>query len=203
MERVGFHVISLRSLLRWAMVVALVLAAGLTLYRLVDAYVRGPARFSGVPVVALPLDQAAPDFSLPDLHGHPLQLAAFKGQPIVLVFWTTWCPGCVEGLTALETLHRRLRETHGLAVLAVNIMESAETVQPLVQQHGWTFSILLDGEGTVSTAYRIRIAPTVLLIDAHGVVRDRLLGELDGDLIAARLEPILPRSDPATAIYRP
>ncbi|HLT59358.1 MAG TPA: TlpA disulfide reductase family protein [Limnochordales bacterium] len=199
MARVGFHVIRVRTVLRWAAVIGIALAAGLLLYGLAAGF-RHPAAHPGlIPVAALPLDQPAPDFALTAWDGRTIQLAALKGQPVVLVFWTTWCPGCREGLAALEAVYRQFRETHGLAVLAVNIMETPEAVEAFLAQKrpGWSFPVLLDRDGAVSEAYRIRIAPSVMFIDKDGLLRDRLLGEFSQDLLAARLQPLLPRTLPA------
>ncbi|OUM98997.1 MAG: hypothetical protein BAA04_10470 [Firmicutes bacterium ZCTH02-B6] len=188
MGRVGFVVIRVGRILRLGAIIAAILAAGLLWYGLL-----GPAaRSSLVPVAALPLDGPAPDFALTDLSGQQLALSAYKGRPVLVVFWTSWCPGCSDGLSTLDRLYREYRETHGLALLAVNIMETRATVETLARQRGWTFPVLLDTDGTVSEAYRIRIAPTVMFIDARGIVRDRLQGELQHDIIRARLQQLLP-----------
>jgi len=187
--RVGFVVIRVGSILRWGSIIAAILAAGLLLYGLL-----GPAaRSSLVPVAALPLDRPAPDFALSDLSGQPIALSAYKGRPVVLVFWTSWCPGCPQGLSDLDRLYREYRDSHGLVLFAVNIMETRAAVETLARQQGWTFPVLLDTDGAVSSAYRVRIAPTVMFIDSQGILRDRLQGILERDIVLARLQPLLPR----------
>ena len=196
MGLVGFYCIRLRSVIRWALILGAVVAAGVLLYSVLSGPGRWAAPSGLVPVAALPLDQPAPDFTLADLNGRAVQLASLKGQPAVLAFWTTWCPGCREGLAALEAVFRQFRPTHGVTVLAVNIMEPGETVQTFVQQHGWTFPVLLDSDGAVSNAYRVRIAPSLMFIDSNGILRDRVLGEFSRDLVVARLQSILPNPLP-------
>jgi len=187
--RVGFVVIRVGSILRWSTIIAAILAAGLLLYGLL-----GPmARPSLVPVAALPLDRPAPDFTLADWSGQPVALSAYKGRPVLLVFWTSWCPGCPDGLSDLDRLYRQYRDSHGLVLLAVNIMETRAAVETVARERGWAFPILLDTDGAVSSAYLVRIAPTVMFIDTQGVLRDRLQGELERDIILARLQPLLPR----------
>jgi len=196
---VGFYCIRLRSVIRWALILGAAVAAGVILYRVLSGPGRWAAPSGLVPVAALPLDQPAPDFTLTDLSGQTVQLAALKGQPVLLMFWTTWCPGCREGLTALETVYRQFRQTHGVTVLAVNIMEPADPVRAFVREHGWTFPVLLDTDGEVSNAYRVRIAPSLMFIDANGVLRDRVLGEFGRDLVVARLQPLLPNPLPGVS----
>ncbi len=180
-----YVVIRVRSVVRWLAVVAIALAAGLLVMNLLTSL--GPV---AAPVAALPLDASVPDFTLPSVAGNQVSLSAYKGRPVLLIFWTTWCPGCVDDLTALDAAVRDLGETSAVTVLAVNIMESRDRVEPLVRQHGWSFPVLLDADGAVSAAYRVRIAPTALLIDGGGLLRDRLLGSLNADRLIARLAPL-------------
>ncbi|MFS8666118.1 MAG: TlpA family protein disulfide reductase [Limnochordales bacterium] len=199
MGRVGFVVIRVGSILRWSTIIAAILAAGLLLYGLL-----GPmARPSLVPVAALPLDRPAPDFTLADWSGQPVALSAYKGRPVLLVFWTSWCPGCPDGLSDLDRLYRQYRDSHGLVLLAVNIMETRAAVETVARERGWAFPILLDTDGAVSSAYLVRIAPTVMFIDTQGILRDRLQGELERDIVLARLQPLLPREPLQPTMPRP
>ena len=200
MARVGFHVIRVRTVLRWAAVIGIALAAGLLLYGLAAGF-RHPAAHPGlIPVAALPLDQPAPDFALTAWDGRTIQLAALKGQPVVLVFWTTWCPGCREGLAALEAVYRQFRETPaGWRCWPSISMETPEAVEAFLAQQrpGWSFPVLLDSE-----RFGQRGVPHPHRPQRHVHRQGRPPagpppGRVQQDLLAARLQPLLPRTLPA------
>jgi peroxiredoxin len=63
---------------------------------------------------------AVPDFAIPDLEGNLHRLADFRGQVVVLNFWATWCPPCIDEMPSLQKLHQALSE-RGIAVVAISV----------------------------------------------------------------------------------
>ncbi len=118
-------------------------------------------------------DQTAPDFELTSLNGETIRLSQLRGQPVVLVFNTTWCPDCRTEAPMLQALHGQY--SPGLVVLSVDLQEPADVVQPFADEFGWTFDVLLDIDGKASSAYYVYAIPTWLFIDAEGVVRGKRL----------------------------
>jgi peroxiredoxin len=126
----------------------------------------------------------APDFTLRDLRGTPIQLSRVLGrQAVLLNFWATWCPPCREEMPTMERAYRDYR-TKGLEVLAVSIDAGDESsVAPRVRRFmtelKLTFPALLDPKGEVVRTYRLRGLPTTFLIDRAGMVRAAEIGFRD------------------------
>src|SRR5439155_1054562 len=98
-----------------------------------------------VPRVGQPLA----DFTLPDLHGQSVQLAALRGKVVFVNVWATWCPPCVEEMPTIQQLYERLHG-RGLEVLAVSLDAlGIQVVGPFMQNYRLTFPTLLDTKNIV------------------------------------------------------
>ena len=122
----------------------------------------------------------APDFTLPDPSAKARRLTEFSGQVILINFWATWCAPCRAEMPGMERIYREMKKD-GFTILAVNVLESAEQVEPFVKELGLTFPILLDEEGQVSRLYRAFTLPMTFLLDRHGMVVGRALGDREWD----------------------
>jgi tetratricopeptide (TPR) repeat protein/peroxiredoxin len=122
---------------------------------------------------------SAPDFSLPDLTGQAHTLAAFRGKPLLLNFWTTGSTACQEDLKTLNQVHRRWAG-QGLQLLTVNVDDPADVGKSslLAQEYDLLFSVLHgsdDVAGIYNVLYRYLFdrhrdmgLPTSFLIDDKG-----------------------------------
>ncbi len=136
-----------------------------------------------------------PDFTLVQLKGDPLTLSSFRGKPVLINFWATWCPPCRRELPALQAAYTAYQGKIGF--IAVNVKEDAATVAALVDELGLTFPIALDPDGQVSdVAYEVRGIPTTIFVDAFGVVAARHVGPLDETTIENYLAPLLEAKTP-------
>jgi peroxiredoxin len=111
--------------------------------------------------------EPASDFSLSGLGNKHVSLSDFKGKPVILFFWTTWCPFCGQELKALNTMQARMAKD-GVALLAINVGEPFYKVENLALRYNFTFTILLDTDSTVADAYGILGVPTYIHIDKEG-----------------------------------
>jgi peroxiredoxin len=128
---------------------------------------------------------AAPDFSLPDLAGKRIRLKDLRGNLVFLDFFATWCVPCRLEMPALERLHRAYRDK-GSVVLAVDILEDAETVRAFTQGLRLSFPALLDEDGSVACSYGIRPVPATYLIGRDGKIVWRAFGAQEWDSSDAR-----------------
>lgn len=143
-------------------------------------------------VRAWPEGKAVPALGLTDLDGKTWNLAALKGQPVMLNFWATWCEPCRAEMPSLERVATR-HERAGLVVLAVNYKEAAPVIRRFLDASPFSLPILLDRDGAAAAAWTPRVFPTTVLIDRHGTPRHSVLGDLDWLGPAARelIEPLL------------
>lgn len=119
----------------------------------------------------------APDFTLQSLGGKEVSLADFRGKPVVLNFWATWCGPCRQEMPFLQEVSEDLEWTErGLVVLAVNLGEAAAAVREFTDGNGLTFTVLLDSNHEVGTQYNTRYIPTTYFIDKDGIIRNIKIG---------------------------
>lgn len=116
------------------------------------------------------LGHAAPDFVLPAALGNNVRLSEYRGQPVILSFWSSRCSLCARQLAALDRYYGTYRSS-GLIVLAVGVDDDAQHAQDYARAHTTAFPLLLDQAKAVSRAYGIERLPTTVLIDRGGVVR--------------------------------
>ncbi|MBN2463487.1 MAG: TlpA family protein disulfide reductase [Dehalococcoidia bacterium] len=110
----------------------------------------------------------APGFTLQTINGKSTTLSEFRGKTVLLNFWVSSCPACVDEMPYFQTVFDEQADEE-LVTIAINCGESSQTVQSTVDGLGLTFPMLLDPDGKVCTAYK-RGSPTTFLIDAKGVI---------------------------------
>ncbi len=111
--------------------------------------------------------------------GAPATLASFRGHPVLVNFWATWCAPCVKELPTLDALASR--ETGKMAVVAISMdMGGDAQVQPFWKSHGLTaLTAYTDVKNGLLTATGAAELPTTILYDAEGKEVWRASGGLD------------------------
>jgi peroxiredoxin len=122
--------------------------------------------------------KAAPDFTLPSTDGQQVSLQQYRGKVVFLNFWATWCIPCREEMPALERLHQTY-QTQDLAILSIDLKESADQVKVFFQKHSLSFPALLDQNGSVFRDYLVAGMPTTYLIGRDGTMLARGVGGRD------------------------
>jgi peroxiredoxin len=124
---------------------------------------------------------AAPAFRLPSLAGGEVDLASLRGKVVVLNFWATWCPPCVQEMPSLERLHRALGP-EGLAVLTVSADEDEAELTRFVSEHALTLPVLRDPGGRVAASlYHTTGYPETFTLDRNGAILDHVVGPAEWD----------------------
>jgi len=128
-----------------------------------------------------------PGFSLPDTAGRTVGLGSYRGRPVLIHFWASWCKPCRKELPEIEAAYRDLRQ-QGLEVLAVNAGDDPQTAQAFAERLGLTFPILLDEHWDTATAYGVIGLPITFFVGRDGKVTDVVAG---GTLTRTSLAGIL------------
>jgi peroxiredoxin len=148
----------------------------------------GEGLIGGGPIIG----QQAPDFTLKTLDGGQVTLSSFRGQPVLINFWASWCLPC-----RLETPELvRAYQTHqaeGLVILGVNqtVADSMPDIKAFVAEFKMPYPVLLDEAGTVTDLYRLRGLPTSVFINRKGVITQVHLGGMTHEMIEQYLGEIL------------
>ena len=123
------------------------------------------------------LGRQAPDFFLPETSGGHVGLESYRGQPLLLVFWTTSCGICRRELPAMSQMAPEFR-SKGIAVVAIHLGE-AEDVRDFMQSNHIALTSLVDAEGLVGQAYRVGGVPKLVLIGTDGKIKRTKAGMAD------------------------
>ncbi len=128
------------------------------------------------PVVATP----APDFALASSVGQNLRLSEFRGDVVIVNFWSIRCGRCREQLAQLDAIERANRPS-GLRVLSVNVDGDGAAAKREAARRELGFPVLFDTDKRVSRLYDPRTLPMTFVIDPHGIVRHIHDGYSRGD----------------------
>ncbi|HUI67705.1 MAG TPA: TlpA disulfide reductase family protein [Nitrospirota bacterium] len=121
----------------------------------------------------------APEFRLQALDGTAVSLADFRGKVVMVHFWATWCPPCVEEMPMLEQLYRSLGSTD-FKILAVSVDEGgAGAVAEFMRKNGLSLPALLDPGRSVAGLYGTYKFPETYIVDRRGVVKYKVIGPRD------------------------
>ena len=131
-----------------------------------------------------------PAFRLFGLDGQVHELEEYRGRPLVINFWGTFCPPCREEMPIIQRQYERWKD-QGLQVIGINLSEDRHRVQNFVRKVGVDFPILLDVDRRTERAYGLRQYPTTYFLDAGGVIRDVMVGPLTEEALAERVKPLL------------
>ncbi len=144
---------------------------------------------SGDQPIAVPeVNSPAPDFQLQSLSGEALRLSDFRGRPVMINFWATWCGPCQLEMPLIQKYYEK--HSPDLVVLAVNNDEPRASVQEFVDKMKLTFPILLDPGARVEDQYRVRAFPTSLFINREGLIRYQHIGILNEQQLVQYLNQI-------------
>ncbi len=132
---------------------------------------------------------AAPAVTFTSLSGEKIPLTALRGKVVLVNFWATSCPGCVEEMPELARVYRKF---HGRGLETVAVAMSYDTPQYVLNythKSGLPFIVAIDANGSVAKAFGdIQLTPTTFVIDKSGHVVQRTVGNMDFGKLQALIE---------------
>ncbi|MDH5405631.1 MAG: TlpA family protein disulfide reductase [Candidatus Aminicenantes bacterium] len=132
----------------------------------------------------------APDFALPDLEGKTVKLSDFKGNVIILDFWATWCPPCVQEIPHFIELYEQYKE-NGFQMIGIAIQSgSATNVKQFVEKHGINYPILMGNKEITREYGGINAIPTTFVIDRQGRIVEKYIGYRAKEIFEKQLKSL-------------
>lgn len=112
--------------------------------------------------------------------GKVVKLSDYKGQPVVLNFWASWCPHCVHELPALNEAYKEYKDK-GLKVITVNLsfQDDLNSAKKAMEKVGADFIMVSDNTGAATSAFGVRGIPANVFIDKDGIIYDNKAGAMD------------------------
>jgi cytochrome c biogenesis protein CcmG, thiol:disulfide interchange protein DsbE len=128
------------------------------------------------PAVKVAVGSTAPDFVLRDLDGNDVALSDYRGKPLLINFWATWCPPCRQELPLIQRTYEA--NIGAFEVLGVDVREEPVRVRLMVSEFSLTYNTVLDTDGKVAISYKATSFPTSFFLDKNGVIKSIRIGEL-------------------------
>lgn len=119
----------------------------------------------------------APDFTVQD-SDRTLTLSQYRGQVVVLNFWATWCPPCVEEMPSLVEMQRRMK-AKGIAVVAVSVDVDEKAYHQFLKDHNVNLITVRDPSQKKANMYGTFRFPETYVIDRKGAMRRKFIGAID------------------------
>ncbi len=123
------------------------------------------------------IGSAAPDFTVRD-SDRTVMLSQLKGQVVVLNFWATWCPACIEEMPSLVQMQQRIK-SKGVTVLAVSVDVDENSYKRFLKDHNVNLLSVRDGDQKSNGLYGTFKFPETYIIDRNGIIRRKFIGAVD------------------------
>ncbi len=157
----------MRRVVGWT---AVAIAVGILVLFAMPSYRQGEASIAGKPAQDFPITVAGKSENLSDL----------KGKVVVLNFWATWCPPCVEETPALNRLQKYIDSRNGM-ILGVSVDEDAAAYDKFLKDQAVVFPTYRDASKKSAADYGTTMYPETYVIDRHGKIARKIIGAQQWD----------------------
>ena len=138
--------------------------------------------------------EPAPDFTVYDRAGNAVTLSSFRGRPVVVNFWATWCPPCRSELPFFDAAYADYGED--AAFLMVDLTDgsgdTAESAAAFTDEAGYSYPLYFDTDFSGAAAYAVNAIPLTVFVDAEGRLVSTHLGAMDEETLRTSIEAMLP-----------
>lgn len=126
------------------------------------------------------LHESAPKFELTDLNGNLIDIAAYRGKIIVVDFWATWCPPCMESLSVLEEAAEKYKTDSNVVFLFINVDVYRSRATEYMKEKAPELNYVFDKDNETIRKFSVNALPTKIIIDENGTIKFRSIGLLGG-----------------------
>ena len=127
----------------------------------------------------------APDFTVLNADGQEVNLSDFRGKPVVLNFWATWCGYCVKEMPAFEEVYQQMgSDIHFLMINVTDgVQETVDKASAFIADSGYTFPVYYETQYSATLAYGAYSLPMTFFFDADGYAIAQAKGAIDKDTL--------------------
>lgn len=134
----------------------------------------------------------APQITGTAIDGSTIDLASFRGRPVIVNFWASWCVPCREEFPLFQQKLQELGASDGLAIIGVLYKDEPALAQKFLADFGAAWPTVTDPDGRIAETYRVVAPPQTYFIDKNGVVRAMHIGQVTDEDFAAEYAKIKP-----------
>jgi len=136
------------------------------------------------------IGRPAPDFALKAVGtGQTIELSQFRGKPVIVNFWATWCHPCWDEHPVLTQTSQLLGDK--VQFVGVVFQDQESKIKDFLQQRGWAYPTLVDQAGKTAIAYGVGGVPETYFLDKNGVIVAKFAGPMTADDIQNNLQKAL------------
>lgn len=175
----------------------IVIGGGTLLYRNLQGEARLPTAETAASAPdsgTEPTAETAPDFTVQDASDGEYSLSDFRGTPVVLNFWASYCSPCLAEMPLFQSAWEEYGDQ--VQFIIVNLTdgytETFANAMKVIEENGYTFPVFFDTMSQGAYAYSIYSIPKTFFIDADGVIVSQHLGMLTEATLEAGIQAILP-----------
>jgi peroxiredoxin len=151
----------------------------------------------------LKIGDQAPAFTARNLEGDPISLAAYKGGPVILRFWSTDCKYCRADTPVFNRYFNEYR-SQGLGIVYVNMEAGTDDLQQFVASLEIEFPVISDPKGKIAASYNVKLLPQTIILDPDHRIIAVIIGGVNEDdlhdLLGAYLHAPIPDNKYSLAI---
>lgn len=133
----------------------------------------------------------APDFTLTNESGQDVTLSQFKGKPVFINLWASWCPPCKEEMPYIQEAYTKYKDQ--VVFLGINETgaDNKEEAIDFMKSNNYEMPILFDYDLAISNIYRANTIPTSFFIDKEGVIKVKHRGAMSYEQIESYIKTVL------------
>lgn len=142
------------------------------------------------PRISADVGNTVQDFLLGDYEDQIISFQDYRGKAVVLNFWASWCPFCVEEMPLFEKVYQDF-QGEDFEMIAVNRGESLEQARKFTDPMNLSYHLLLDKADEVYNAYNLQAMPTTFFVDKNGVIQHIKFGAISEEELRSRVKKLL------------
>ncbi len=130
----------------------------------------------------------ATDFTLPGLNGEDFTLSQTRGKMTIINFWASWCGPCKMEAPHLQEFYEEYRDKVEIVAVNITAKDKPKDAAAFAEEYGFTFPVLLDETGEVSTMYGAFAIPTTIFLNEKGEIIHEYAGPMEKQFMVDLLE---------------